>query len=157
MAKAKRIVTRRNLDDRLKVVKVRQQDRDVLSFERWQAHKEKHQDLAQQLREYKASANEWQKTFRDLSATTLTRVEFQSEHKALEAKMHGEIEAVKAMYLAIDSRVDLNTEGIKDQATEAKARRSVFTDGRSVALTLAAIIGAVLTVLLLVDRLTPVK
>jgi hypothetical protein len=147
-------VSKENLDDRLAVVAEHLAGREKFEDERWQAHSEKHADLAVQLRDYKASANEWQATFRDLSSNTLTRVEYQSEHKALEAKMHGEITALAGIVSALDNRVDLNTQAIKDATIEAAARRGVFSDTRSLITLAIAIIGGVATFLLILDRLT---
>jgi hypothetical protein len=151
--RSKNLVTRGNLDDRLATVDRWQHDHEVLATERWLAHREVHAVVEQSLRDYKRDANEWRATLADLRSTFIPKAEFVAEHRALEAKLHGEIEKLAGVVSAIDVRVDANTGDLKDSRVETTARRSVFSDTRSVLSMIAIIVGAVLSFLVLLDRL----
>ena len=149
------MVTRSNVDDRLETVKQRQDDHVELAKERSEAHRAVHAAVAESLRDYKVEANEWRQTLQDLRLTFMPKGEFLSEHRALEAKLHGEIQALAGIVTALDTRIDTNTSDIKDTRTEQTARRSVFADSRNVLGTAGILFGIVASVLLILDRLTP--
>lgn len=158
------IVSRGNLDDRLATVAERIQANVDLEAEKWNGHKEQHLDLARSLREYKAEANEWRQTLADLRVTFIPKAEFQSEHRALEAKLLGEIASLTTKVDTLDQRVDTNRDDTKTVATdlrtglatintEQSARRGVFSDGRNVLATVGLVFGLVASALLIIDRL----
>jgi hypothetical protein len=160
------VVTKGNLDDRLDTVNTRYDDHIILATERWTAHRDVHEVVAESLREYKRDANEWRQTLADLRSTFIPKAEYQAEHRALEAKLHGEtdslssilhgeIEKLASIVNALDIRIDSNTSDIKDARVESLGRRSVFTDTRSVLTVLGIVLGAVATGLLIIDRLRP--
>jgi hypothetical protein len=144
------VVTRGNLDDRLDTVNQRMVDHQEMAVERWASHKAVHDAVAESLRDYKRDANEWRSTLSDLRLTFIPKAEFLSEHRALGAQLHGEIQAMAALVAALDTRIDVNTTDIKTISTDREARRSLFSDSRSVALFIIATIGILLAVL---DRL----
>jgi hypothetical protein len=146
------MVTRGNLDDRLETVLTLLADLDKLEVERWESHRLVHEAVAESLRDYKRDANEWRATLADLRGTFLPKPEFQSEHRALEAKLRGEIAALAGKIETLDNRVDVAQGDIKDTRTEQIARRSVFSDTRSIIAGLAAVAGLVVTFLLIFDR-----
>ncbi len=147
------IVSTGNLDDRLATVNGRIDGHINVENERWIGHKEQHSDLAHSLQEYKSEANEWRSTLSDLRLTFIPKAEFQSEHRALEAKLLGEISSLTTKFETLDQRVDANTSDIKTGATEQSARRGVFSDSRNVLATVGIIFGAVASALLIIDRL----
>ncbi len=147
------IVSTGNLNDRLDTVNGRIDGHINVENERWVGHKEQHADLARSLSEYKSDANEWRSTLSDLRITFIPKAEFQSEHRALEAKLLGEIASLTTKVETLDSRVDANTTDIKTGNTEQTARRGVFSDTRNVLATAGIIFGAVASVLLILDRL----
>jgi len=144
------VVSPGNLDDRLDTINVRHHDHTVLDVERWIAHKEVHSAVAESLKDYKVEANEWRSTLQDLRLTFMPKNEFLSEHRALDAKLHGEIQALAGLVAALDIRVDANTSDIKTQNVDHDARRSLLSDSRSLALLIIAIAGIALAV---IDRL----
>jgi hypothetical protein len=146
------MVTRGNLDDRLETVLTLLADLDKLELERWEAHRAVHEAVAESLHDYKRDANEWRATLLDLRGTFIPKAEFMSEHRALDAKLHGEIQALAGMVATLDSRLDTAQGDIKDTRTEQIARRSVFSDTRSIIAGLAAVAGLVVTFLLIFDR-----
>jgi len=147
------MVTRGNLDDRLDTVKQRLDDHTELAKERWEAHRAVHDAVAESLRDYKRDANEWRATLSDLRITFIPKAEYLAEHRALEAKMHGEIQALASLVAGLDTRIDVNTSDIKDTRTEQIGRRSVFSDTRNLLATIGVGIGVVISVLLILDRL----
>jgi len=147
------MVTRGNLDDRLETVLTLLADLDKLETERWEGHRAVHEAVAESLRDYKRDANEWRATLADLRGTFLPKNEFQSEHRALDAKLHGEIQALAGKVDTLDTRLDGAVGDIKDTRTEQVARRSVFSDTRTVITGLAAAAGLAVTMLLILDRL----
>ncbi len=147
------MVTRGNLDDRLETVLALLADLDKLELERWEAHRQVHEAVAESLRDYKRDANEWRATLADLRSTFIPKAEFMSEHRALEAKLQGEILAVNTKFDQLDARVDIAQGDIKDTRTEQIARRSVFQDTRSVIAAVAAAAGLFVTILLILDRI----
>ena len=147
------MVTRAGLDDRLETVLTLLSDLDKLELERWEAHRATHEVVAEALRDYKRDANEWRSTLADLRGTFIPKAEFMSEHRALDSKFHGELQAVLAKIDTLDSRLDVAQGDIKDTRTEQIARRSVFTDTRSLVAGVAGAVGLVLTVLLILDRI----
>jgi hypothetical protein len=147
------VVTRGNLDDRLATVHQRLDDHTELAKERWEAHRAVHEAVAESLRDYKRDANEWRATLSDLRVTFIPKAEFQSEHRALEAKLHGEVATLTGIVNALDLRVDSNTSDIKDTRTEQVARRSVFSDSRNLIATAGLVFGIVASALLILDRL----
>jgi hypothetical protein len=149
------MVTRGNLDDRLETVITLLADMDKLEAERWEAHRAVHEAVAESLRDYKRDANEWRATLSDLRTTFIPKAEFQSEHRALEAKLHGEIQALSGKYDTLDAKVDLAAGDIKDTRTEQIARRGVFADTRTLIGTAAVLIGLVISVLVILDRFGP--
>jgi hypothetical protein len=151
--RSKNLVTRGNLDDRLATIAQWRIDHEGLASERWMAHREVHTVVEQSLRDYKRDANEWRATLADLRGTFIPKAEFVAEHRALEAKLHGEIERLASILVTLDVRIDGNTADIKDIRVEATGRRSVFTDGRSLLTTLGIGIGIVASILLILDRL----
>lgn len=152
--KRKRVVTRANLHDRLEKNASEHLRIMEVSEERWAAHKASHEVIEQSLRDYKVDANEWRATLNDLRMSFLPKNEFLSEHRALDAKMHGEVVALASKVEALDVRVDQNTAEIKTTTTEQMARRSVFTDSRNVVAMIALLFGIVASALLLLDRIT---
>jgi hypothetical protein len=88
----------------------------------------------------------------DLRGTFLPKNEFLSEHRALEAKLHGEIQTLAGKVETLDTAIDTAKGDIKDTRTEQIARRSVFSDTRAIVATVAVIAGLVVTVLLILDR-----
>jgi tetrahydromethanopterin S-methyltransferase subunit F len=146
-------VSRGNLEDRINTVNQRADWMERLSLERWIAHKDTHGELATSLRDYKKESNEWRSTLADLRVTFIPKAEFLSEHRALDAKLHGEVVALSGMVAQMDARLDALTGDVKDLHTEQNARRSVFSDGRSVLGTIGLAVGIVATVLLLLDRI----
>jgi hypothetical protein len=153
--KRKRIVTAGNLDDRLAVAEAERHRIEQLADERWVAHKDSHAVIADALREYKREANEWRSTLSDLRSSFLPKNEFLSEHRALDAKLHGEIIAALAKVEALDTRLDAVAGDVKTTSTEQIARRSVFTDSRNIVSAAALIFGVIASALLLLDRLNP--
>ena len=149
------IVTKGNLDDRLDTVQMRIDGLVRLADERWIAHKEAHEAVEQSLRDYKRDANEWRATLADLRGTFLPKNEFSSEHRALDAKLHGEIQALAGIVATLDSRIDTNTGDLRTLNTEQQARRGLFSDTRSIITAIVAIIGGIATFLLILDRLRP--
>ena len=149
------MVTRGNLDDRLDSVKQRMDGHWTLDDERWTAHKSVHEVVAESLRDYKRDANEWRATLSDLRGTFIPKAEFQSEHRAQYAALHGEIEKLAGIVAALDTRLDVVTGDLKDVHTEQSARRSVFTDSRNIIATLGLLFGIIASALLVLDRLTP--
>ena len=147
------MVTRGNLDDRLEVVGTRIDGIQALTEERWDAHKVTHEVVAESLRDYKRDANEWRSTLSDLRLTFIPKAEFQSEHRALDAKLHGEIQALASLVSTLDTRIDANTADIKTAGTEQQARRSVFSDSRNILATAGIVFGLIATALLLLDRM----
>lgn len=146
-------VSRGNLDDRLAIVDTRISGQAAVAAERWEAHKEAHAAVAEALRDYKKDANEWRAALQDLRLTFIPKAEFLSEHRALDAKLHGEIAALANIVTTIDTRVDINTSDIKTGATEQTARRGVFSDTRNVVATVGVLFGLVASALLIIDRL----
>ena len=149
------MVTRGNLDDRLATVEVRLTDHAAFDDERWNAHFNVHEAVADSLRDYKKDANEWRATLSDLRGTFIPKAEFQSEHRAQYAALHGEIEKLAGIVSALDTRLDVVTSDLKDVHTEQQARRSVFTDSRNIIATLGLLFGIIASALLVLDRLTP--
>jgi len=149
------MVTRGNLDDRLETINTKLADHAAFDDERWVAHKEVHQAVAESLKEYKREANEWRQTLSDLRTTFMPKAEFQSEHRALDAKLHGEIVAVASKLEQLDARLDVAVGDIKDAQIETRTRRGVFSDSRNIVTVIAAIIGAIATFLLILDRVVP--
>ena len=158
------MVTRANLDDRLETTLAWRAGHETLDDERWESHKEVHSVVEQSLRDYKRDANEWRASLADLRLTFIPKAEFQSEHRALDAKVTGELAtmesringklaAMEQLVTALDVRVDNNTSDIKTNATEQTARRGIFSDTRSVMTTAAILVGAILSLLLILDRL----
>lgn len=147
------IVSTGNLDDRLATVGERFLAQRELEVERWLAHKEAHAVIEQSLRDYKRDANEWRATVQDLRLTFIPKAEFLSEHRALDAKLHGEVQAVAAITSQLDQRVDANTQDIKTGATEKEARRGVFSDSRNVVTMAGVLFGLLASLLLILDRL----
>ena len=147
------IVSTGNLDDRLANVNGRIDGHINVENERWIGHKEQHSDLAHSLSEYKSEANEWRQTLSDLRLTFIPKAEFQSEHRALDAKLAGQIASLTTKLEALDTRVDVNTTDIKTGNTEQSARRGVFSDTRNVLATAGIIFGAAASALLIIDRL----
>lgn len=141
-----------NLDDRLATVTQWEVDHTALALERWTAHRREHETVAESLRDYKHDANEWRSTLQDLRLTFIPKAEFQSEHRALDAKLHGEIQALAGIVNTIDARLDQAQGDIKTQATESSARRSVFSDSRNVLATAGIVFGLIATALLILDR-----
>ncbi len=149
------MVTRGALDDRLETILALLADLDKLELERWESHRAVHEAVAESLRDYKRDANEWRATVADLRGTFVPKAEFLSEHRALDAKLHGEVVALAGRLETLDARVDVNTGDIKDTRTEQVARRGVFSDTRSVLAGFAAIAGLVISALLILDRIRP--
>ncbi len=147
------VITRGNLDDRLDTVNTRFDDHIILATERWEAHRAVHEAVAESLREYKRDANEWRSSLIDLRSTFIPKAEYQAEHRALDAKLHGEVEKLASIVATLDTRVDTNTSDIKDARVETQGRRSVFSDTRSVLTTLGITVGVVVSVLLILDRI----
>jgi hypothetical protein len=147
------MVTRGNLDDRLETVLILLADLDKLETERWEAHRAVHEAVAESLRDYKRDANEWRVTLSDLRSTFIPKAEFQSEHRALDAKLHGAIQALGSRVETLDNRLDTAAGDIKDTRTEQVARRSVFSDTRTAITAVAALAGLVVTFLLILDRI----
>jgi hypothetical protein len=152
--KRKRIVSRRNLADRLATVDQKLVDHALFDDERWSAHKDSHVTVAESLRDYKRDANEWRASLSDLRQTFIPRSEFGSGHRALEAKLHTEIVALAGVVAALDAKVDVNTSDIKDTKVEAATRRSVFSDTRSIVTVVGLALGIAISALLLIDRLS---
>jgi chromosome segregation ATPase len=155
------MVTRGNLDDRLEVVRERIDGEERLIVERWTAHKESHRVVEQSLRDYKTSANEWRDALADrgtelieLHGSFMSKTEFQSEHRGLEAKLHGEIVALAGKLETLDGALDTVKGDVKDLHTESNARRSVFSDSRNVLATAGIVFGLIATGLLILDRIT---
>ena len=148
------MVTRGNLDDRLETVLTLLADLDKLELERWESHRLVHEAVAESLRDYKHDANEWRLTLADLRGTFIPKAEFLSEHRALEAKLHGEIQTLSGIVSALDTTVDTVKGDVKETRIEQIARRSVFTDTRSVVAAVAIMAGLVVTILILLDRFT---
>ena len=146
------IVSRGNLDDRLTAVRERMDGHWTLDDERWLAHAEVHRTDSITMRDYKREANEWRSTLSDLRLTFIPKAEFQSEHRALDAKLHGEISSLAALVSTIDARVDANTAALVASSTEQTARRGVFSDSRNVLAAIGVAIGIVASALLLIDR-----
>ncbi len=147
------MVTRGNLDDRLETVLALLSDLDKLELERWESHRQVHEAVAESLRDYKRDANEWRSTLQDLRLTFIPKAEYMANHSALEAKLHGEIQTLAGKVDQIDVTVDTARSDIKETRTEQLARRSVFSDTRSVVAAFAAIAGLIVTLLLIIDRL----
>jgi hypothetical protein len=147
------MVTRGNLDDRLETVLALLADLDKLEVERWEAHRAVHEAVAESLRDYKRDANEWRSTLQDLRLTFIPKAEYMAEHRALEAKLHGEIQALSGKVQTLDDRVDINAGEIKETRIEQIARRSVFTDTRAVIAAIALVAGFIVTILLIIDRI----
>jgi len=147
------MVTRSNLDDRLETILALLAQSEKLEVERWYAHKAVHDAVAESLRDYKRDANEWRQTLLDLRSTFIPKAEFQSEHRALDAKLHGEIQSLAGRIETLDNRLDTAQGDIKDTRTEQIARRTVFSDTRSVVAGIAALGGLIVTVLLILDRI----
>ncbi len=148
------MVTRSNLDDRFETIITLLTQGERLEVERWFAHKQAHDVVAESLRDYKRDANEWRSSLIDLRATFLPKNEFLSEHRALEAKLRGEILGLAGKLETLDSRLDAAQGDIKDTRTEQIARRTVFSDTRSVLAGVAALGGLIVTVLLILDRVS---
>lgn len=155
------MVTKGNLDDRLNAIRERMDGHSTLDDERWAAHKESHAVVEQSLRDYKRDANEWRASLADLRLTFIPRAEVQSEQRALEAKLHGEVQALATLLSTLDARATVNRDDIKSLATDLRAvsattvverdaRRGLLSDGRSVFLLIIATIGVLLAIL---DRL----
>ena len=146
------MVTRGNLDDRLDTIIKIIDAMDRVETERWNAHRAAHDVVAEALRDYKRDANEWRSTLSDLRGSFIPKAEFSSEHRALDAKLHGEIERTAGKVEALDTKVDANTSDIKDLHTEQSARRSVFSDSRNIVATIGILVGVLASILLLLDR-----
>ena len=147
------MVTRGNLDDRLDTIIKIIDAMDRVETERWNAHRAAHDVVAEALRDYKRDANEWRQTLTDLRGSFIPKAEYAAEHRALDSKLHGEVERVASKVESIDTKVDVNSGDIKDLHTEQAARRSVFSDSRNIVATIGIIIGVIATVMLLLDRL----
>lgn len=148
------MVTRANLDDRLATVAEQMDGHVELADERWSAHKEAHGVVEQSLRDYKRDANEWRASLADLRLTFIPKAEFQSEHRALDAKLHGEIQGLSAVVASLDARLDVVTAETREATTERIGRRSVFSDSRNVVASISLVFGIIASLLLLIDRLT---
>jgi len=148
------MVTRGNLDDRLDTL-LRMLDADHrLDVERWHSHAAAHEVVADALREYKKDSNEWRQTLTDLRGTFIPKAEYMAEHRGLDAKLHGEVEKLAAFVATMDSRLDVLTSDLKDVHTEQTARRSVWSDGRNILITVSLAFGIVASALLLIDRVS---
>jgi hypothetical protein len=153
------IVTRDNLTDRLDSVAERTAGHWTLDDERWEAHKELaterwlahhevHIAVAESLRDYKRDANEWRQTLTDLRSTFMGRAEYLAEHKALEAKMHGEITANTSKMEALDSRLDIVERAIQSINDREVTTRGVLSNGRNLILLALAIMGGLISLAL---------
>jgi hypothetical protein len=149
------VVSPGNLDDRLDTINTRHADHEAFDNERWVAHREVHTVVAESLKEYKRDANEWRATLTDLRTTFMPKAEFASEHRALDAKLHGEIVTLAAKLDTLDARLDQAISEIKDARVEAGARRGVFSDTRNVISAAALVFGIIVSGLLILDRLRP--
>ncbi len=150
------VVTRDNLADRLESVKERTDGHWTLDDERWEAHKllaterwiahhEVHTSVAEALRDYKRDANEWRSTLTDLRGAFVARAEYVAEHRALDAKLHGEITANQARLEALDAKLDLVERAIQSINDREVTTRSVLSNGRNAILLALAIIGGVIS------------
>jgi hypothetical protein len=137
--------TRREVTDRLKIIQKRAHGDRRLEGERWSNHGEKHRDLAQQLLEYKTSANEWRATLADVTTKSVTRSEYQAEHKALDAKLTGAVEL-------LDGKVDQLAALVQRLNDRDNTTRDVLNSGRNLILIAIALIGVVLAVLTYLAR-----
>jgi chromosome segregation ATPase len=142
------IVTKGNLDDRLETVNTRFHDHQELATERWSAHREVHAVVAESLREYKKDANEWRSTLQDLRLTFIPKAEYLAEHRALEAKLHGEISNLVSKLDTLDTRVDLNSSNIQSINDQDKTTKNVLTNGRNAILLALSIIGGLIGLLI---------
>ncbi len=115
------VVSRGNLDDRLDIIRAKLQGTDQVAVERWRGHKSQHRELASNLREYKAQANEWRATLTDLRANFELKAEASAESKRLEALISG-----------MDARLDLVERAIQSINDREVTTRSVLSSGRSI-------------------------
>jgi hypothetical protein len=139
--------TRRELDDRFHSVSERMDGHWRLEDERWVNHAEKHNDLAQQLSEYKTAANEWRATLADFRGAAVTRPEYLAEHKALDSKMSGGLQGLDARIDALDLRQDALASLIQKLNDRDDTTRAVLNSGRNLIVVAIALVGAVLGLL----------
>ncbi len=138
------VISKGNLDDRMAISDQRVSGLQELANERWNGHKTQHDDLARNLREYKAENNEWRGTVTDLRADFLQKTESIAETRRLESLITG-----------LDSRLDSVERGIQSINDRSVATRGVFSDTRNVLATAGIIFGAVASALLIFNRLNP--
>jgi uncharacterized coiled-coil DUF342 family protein len=137
-------VSRGNLDDRLENVTGHVDGLQVLANERWEAHKDRHAELAQSLTEYKSEANEWRATLQDLRLTFIPKAEFQSEHRALEAQIRGLINNNSTLIAALDARMDSVERAIQSINDREITTRSILSSGRNLIILSFTIIGGLI-------------
>lgn len=138
------VVSRGNLDDRMAITDQRVSGLQDLANQRWDGHKTQHDDLARNLREYKAENNEWRGTVTDLRTDFLQKTEADSETRRLESLITG-----------LDSRLDSIERAVQSINDRSVATRGVFSDTRNVLATAGIIFGAVASALLIFNRLNP--
>ena len=132
----------------------------ALADERWTGHRREHDTLAVALAEYKTASNEWRglvgdrgRELAELRSSFISKDEFRSEHKALEAKLAGDIGTVLSQLSTLDGRLDGVERAIQSINDRAIATRSVFSDSRNVLATAGIVFGLVASALLIIDRL----
>ena len=138
------IVSRGNLDDRLANVNDHVDGLQLLANERWDAHKSQHSELANSLRDYKVESNEWRATLSDLRITFIPKAEFQSEHRALEAKLSGLIQNNATLIATLDARLDSVERAIQSINDREVTTRSVLSSGRNLIVVAFTIIGGLI-------------
>ncbi len=153
------VVTRDNLSDRLDAVSERTaghwtldderwEAHEKLATERWLAHHEVHTSVAESLRDYKRDANEWRATLSDLRTSFVSRAEYLAEHRALDAKLHGEISSIAAKLEALDTRVDAVERAIQSINDREVTTRGVLSNGRNLILLMLSIMGGLISLAL---------
>ncbi len=138
------LVSRGNLDDRLAILDQRVSGLQALANERWDGHKTQHEDLARNLREYKAENNEWRGSLTDLRQDFLQKSEATAETRRLESLIN-----------TLDIRLDTVVSQVQSINDRSVATRGVFSDTRNVLATAGIIFGAVASALLIFNRLNP--
>lgn len=116
-----------------------------LTDERWETHRESHDQLARALVEFKANSNEWRQTLSDVRTAGVGRSEYAAEHKMLRTELEGLIRTLELRLVIVERMAQTTID-------REKTARDLFGSIRSLILLGFVVMGGLITLVLYFER-----
>jgi hypothetical protein len=117
----------------------------ALADERWETHRESHDQLARALAEYKARANEWRATLSDVRSSGLSRTEHAAEYRVMRTEL-------EALVHALELRLVIVERLAQTAIDREKTARDLFGSIRSLLVVGFMVMGGLITLVLYLER-----